>query len=188
MTTVITTTSRIGRMPVVIPNGVSITLKGNSVEIKGPKGAIVQQLPTGVVVAQEENQLVVSVSTQMVNAKAQHGTYRALLANHVKGVSEGYVIKLLLVGVGYRAQASKLGDLYKVDLILGKSHPEHYVARSGVKLETPAQTEILISGANREHVGQAAAEIQAHRMPDAYKGKGIRYDGRKIVLKEVKKK
>jgi large subunit ribosomal protein L6 len=171
--------SRVAKMPVALPKGIEVKVNEKDIVVKGPKGTLTTAKPAdiGVNVAANEITLDAPEDTKM------GGTLRALLNNMVKGVSEGYTRKLELVGVGYRAaMAGK--DL---NLTLGFSHPVVFKAPEGVTLATPTQTEILISGADKQQVGEAAAKIRAFRPPEPYKGKGVRYSGEKITLKEAKK-
>jgi len=176
--------SRIANYPVAIPKGVEVTLSGTSISIKGPLGTIARPLDANVSVERDGEQLVCKAVGNSRHAEAMSGTIRALLANMVNGVSKGFEKKLALVGVGYRAQAQ--GD--KLNLTLGFSHPVVHAMPKGVKVVTPTQTEIVISGIDRQQVGQVAAEVRAYRSPEAYKGKGVRYAEEVVVLKETKKK
>jgi len=176
--------SRVARNPVVIPAGVEVTLGTSVVKVKGPLGVAEQALHSDVRIAQEENRLLFSVTSGSKMARAMSGTMRALLANMVTGVTQGFQKKLTLVGVGYRAQA--VGDA--VNLTLGYSHPIVHKMPAGIKVETPTQTEILIKGIDKQRVGQVAAEIRAYRSPEPYKGKGARYANEVVVIKETKKK
>jgi len=176
--------SRIANYPVPIPKGVEVTLSGTSISIKGPLGTIARPLDANVSIAREGEQLVCKAVGNSRHAEAMSGTMRALLANMVNGVSKGFEKKLALVGVGYRAQAQ--GD--KLNLTLGFSHPVVHAMPKGVKVATPTQTEIVISGIDRQQVGQVAAEVRAYRSPEPYKGKGVRYAEEAVVLKETKKK
>ena len=173
--------SRVAKLPIALPKGVECKIDADGVTIKGPKGTLKSVAFPGVTVVIEDGELKLSA------AKADDvklaGTARALINNMVKGVSEGYQRKLELVGVGYRA-AMQGKDLA---LTLGFSHPVTYKAPEGVTLEVPTQTEILIKGADKQAVGQAAAKIRGFRPPEPYKGKGVRYSGEKITLKEAKK-
>jgi large subunit ribosomal protein L6 len=173
--------SRVAKLPIALPKGVECQVAADGVTIKGPKGTLKSVAFPGVTVAVEGSELKLSA------AKADDiklaGTARALISNMVKGVSEGYQRKLELVGVGYRA-AMQGKDLA---LTLGFSHPVTFKAPEGVTLETPTQTEIVIKGADKQAVGQAAAKIRGFRPPEPYKGKGVRYSGEKITLKEAKK-
>ena len=174
--------SRIGNQPIALPAKVEVSIAGGEVTVKGPLGTLSRRIADGVTV-EKDGETIVCKATRP-EARAIHGTTRALIANMVRGVSQGFERKLSLVGVGYRAQAQ--GD--KVNLSLGFSHPVVHVMPKGVKVVTPTQTEIVISGPDRQVVGQLAAEVRAFRPPEPYKGKGIRYAGERVVLKETKKK
>lgn len=176
--------SRIAKIPVAVPPGVEVTLSADMVSVKGPMGVLSQTLTPHVRVVFAEGKLKVAAANDSRQAHAMSGTTRALLANMVQGVSKGFEKKLTLVGVGYRAQAQ--GN--KLSLNLGFSHPVEHVMPDGVKVETPTQTEILIKGADKQQVGQVAADVRAYRSPEPYKGKGIRYADETVVLKETKKK
>jgi large subunit ribosomal protein L6 len=173
--------SRVAKKPIALPKGVELTQDAVNLTVKGPKGSLTQVKPAGVAVAVESGEVRVQAANDDLIAMA--GTLRALLANMVAGVSEGYTRKLELVGVGYRASVSGR-DL---NLSLGFSHPVVFSAPEGITIETPSQTEILIKGADKQVVGQVAAKIRAFRPPEPYKGKGVRYSGEKIVMKEAKK-
>jgi large subunit ribosomal protein L6 len=175
--------SRIAKNPVEVPGGVDVTL-GNTITVKGPLGSMFFAANEQVEIKLEENRLVFVARNQGRSAKALSGTMRAVVANMVKGVTQGFERKLTLVGVGYKAQAK--GDT--LSLALGYSHPVEYVMPDGVKVETPTQTEILLKGIDKQLVGQVAAEIRAFREPEPYKGKGVRYAGEVVVIKETKKK
>ncbi len=174
--------SRIGNAPVKLPAKVEVTLDGGEISVKGPLGLLTRQFGNEVAIEKDGDTLTFKAAN--AEANAMHGTIRALVAGMVKGVSEGYEKRLALVGVGYRAQAA--GD--KLNLSLGFSHPVVHKMPKGVKVETPQQTEIVIKGADKQQVGQVAAEIRAYRPPEPYKGKGVRYVGEQITLKETKKK
>ena len=174
--------SRIGNSPVKVPPKVEVTLAGGEISIKGPLGSLTRRF--GNEVAIEKNGDTLTFKAANAEANAMHGTVRALVAGMVKGVTEGYEKRLALVGVGYRAQAA--GD--KLNLSLGFSHPVVHKMPKGVKVETPQQTEIVIKGADKQQVGQVAAEIRAYRPPEPYKGKGVRYANEHVTLKETKKK
>jgi len=176
--------SRVAKNAVVVPAGVEVSLAATSITIKGPQGSLVQALPGNVAVTHADGKLQVAVASDSQEAHAMSGTMRALLANMVSGVSKGFEKKLTLVGVGYRAQAQ--GD--KLALSLGFSHPVEHVMPEGVKVETPSQTEVIIKGADKQKVGQVAADVRGYRPPEPYKGKGIRYANEVVVLKETKKK
>ena len=176
--------SRIGKMPVVLPSGVEVTVGAAEISVKGPLGTLKQALSPHVGVKREADSVVFEAVDQSIRADALTGTLRAVLANMVHGVSKGFERKLTLVGVGYRAQAQ--GD--KLNLSLGFSHPVVHQMPKGVKVETPTQTEILIKGIDKQQVGQVAAEVRAYRPPEPYKGKGVRYADEKVIIKETKKK
>ena len=181
-------TSRVARMPIVLPKGVDITVNGQHVLVKGPKGEMALDLHAACSVVIEDGVLTVVVNPVFAKGNAQGGTARALLNNYVIGVTQGFSKKLLLVGVGYRAKAAQVANRYAVDLTLGFSHPAVYTAPVGIVLSTPTPTEILVEGCSKRDVGQVAAEIRAFREPEPYKGKGVRYSDEVIVLKETKKK
>lgn len=176
--------SRIGKFPIDVPKGVEVTLAGGQISVKGPLGMIARPMDPNVGVEQSGDQLMCKALGNSRHANAMSGTIRALVANMVTGVSRGFERKLSLVGVGYRAQAQ--GD--KLNLALGFSHPVVHQMPKGVKVATPTQTEVLVSGIDRQLVGQVAAEIRGYKPPEPYKGKGVRYSDEKIVLKETKKK
>jgi large subunit ribosomal protein L6 len=176
--------SRVAKQPVAVPAGVEVNLSAASISIKGPMGTLTQALTPSVAVVHADGALQVSTKDASRHAHAMSGTLRALLANMVFGVTKGFERKLTLVGVGYRAQAQ--GE--KLNLSLGFSHPVEHMMPAGVKVETPTQTEILIKGADKQKVGQVAADVRAYRPPEPYKGKGVRYSDEVVVLKETKKK
>jgi large subunit ribosomal protein L6 len=176
--------SRIAKEPVVLPKGVEFRREGTVVTIKGGKGALSLDLNTEVELGQDENVLQVRARSGSRFANAVAGTTRALLANMVLGVTEGFERKLELVGVGYRAQAQ--GN--KLNLTLGFSHPVVYQVPEGISVETPSQTEVVVRGFDKQKVGQVAAEIRGFRPPEPYKGKGVRYADERVVIKEAKKK
>ena len=176
--------SRVGKMPIVLPQGVDVAITAEQVTVKGANGTLNRKLNPLVSVKKEGNVVNVAPSNKTVEASAMSGTMRALLANMVGGVGKGFEKKLNLVGVGFRAQAQ--GS--KLNLQIGFSHPVSKDMPAGVKVTCPTQTEIVISGADRQVVGQIAAEVRALRPPEPYKGKGIRYAGERVVLKETKKK
>jgi large subunit ribosomal protein L6 len=175
--------SRIAKQPVVLPKGVEVTLNGTTLAVKGPKGRLEMPLHEDVTVKQEDGVLKVAVAAEGQQAIALPGTTRALAANMVRGVSEGFERKLELVGVGYRASVSGK-DL---NLSLGFSHPIVFKMPEGITIETPTQTEILVKGTDKQRVGEVAAKIRGYRPPEPYKGKGVRYSGEKIIMKEAKK-
>lgn len=185
--------SRVGRLPIDVPKGVEVRIANNAVVIKGAKGELNQPLTDAVNVVFEDQQIKVTTKPNAVNADALAGTTRAILQNHVKGVTEGFIKKLTLVGVGYRSQLAKSKDgRPMLNLTLGLSHPVTYVAPAGIQLASATFTEIEVSGIDRQLVGQVAADIRGIcgglRSPEPYKGKGIRYADEVIILKETKKK
>ncbi|MFN9489528.1 MAG: 50S ribosomal protein L6 [Betaproteobacteria bacterium] len=176
--------SRVGKAPVLLPEKVEVTIAADQISVKGPLGTLTQQVSANVKIEKIENRLEIRLNENSRTANAMSGTLRALVANMVQGVSKGFEKKLTLVGVGYRAQAQ--GD--KLNLTLGFSHPVVHQLPKGVKAETPTQTEIIIKGADKQQVGQVAADVRNYRPPEPYKGKGVRYADEQIVLKETKKK
>ncbi len=176
--------SRIGNLPVSVPKGVDVTLTPGRISVKGPLGTLSQSLSPAVEVTRDGEQIVFKALDETIQTNAMSGTLRALVANMVLGVTKGYERKLQLVGVGFRAQAQ--GD--KLNLTLGFSHPVVHQMPKGIKVETPAQTEIVIKGIDKQVVGQVAAEVRGYRPPEPYKGKGVRYFDERVVLKETKKK
>ncbi|MBU0622879.1 MAG: 50S ribosomal protein L6 [Gammaproteobacteria bacterium] len=176
--------SRVGKNPVVVPAGVEVTLAADKISVKGPVGTLTQALKGEVKVEREGDTLLCKAIGDSAQADAMSGTVRALLANMMVGVSKGFERKLTLVGVGYRAAAA--GDA--LNLTLGFSHPVVHKMPKGVKVATPSQTEIVLTGADKQQVGQVAAEIRAYREPEPYKGKGVRYSDEVVILKETKKK
>lgn len=174
--------SRIANAPVELPQGVTATIAAEAVTIKGAKGSLSLPLTPGVTVAQAEKKLQVSFAEDLARMRA--GATRAHLANMVRGVTKGYEKKLELVGVGFRAQLQGK----TLNLTLGFSHPVSFPIPEGISIETPSQTEIIVRGIDRQKVGQVAAEIRGVRPPEPYKGKGVRYTGEQITLKEGKKK
>ena len=176
--------SRIAKEPVELPKGVEFKLDGNVVTLKGGKGELSMELNSEVELTQDEGTLSVAPRSGSRFAMAITGTMRSLLANMAQGVTEGFERKLELVGVGYRAQAQGKN----LNLSLGFSHPVVYAAPEGISIETPSQTEVVITGTDKQKVGQVAAEIRRFRPPEPYKGKGVRYANERVVLKEAKKK
>ena len=174
--------SRIGNNPVKLPPKVEVALAGGEITVKGPLGALSRTFGAEIAIEKNGDELVFKAAAP--EAGAMHGTARALVANMVKGVTEGYEKKLTLVGVGYRAQAA--GD--KLNLSLGFSHPVVHLMPKGVTVATPQQTEIVVKGIDKQAVGQVAAQIRGYRPPEPYKGKGVRYHGEQVKLKETKKK
>ena len=176
--------SRIGNAPGPLPEKVEVAITPVEISVKGPLGTLSQKLPPEVQVEKVENRIQFKALGNSTRANAMSGTLRSLVANMVTGVTKGFERRLTLVGVGYRAQAQ--GD--KLNLTLGFSHPVVHPMPKGVKVETPTQTEIVIKGMDRQQVGQVAAEVRAYRSPEPYKGKGVRYTGEQVVIKETKKK
>ncbi len=177
--------SRVAKQPVALPKGVIATISADSVAVKGAKGTLTLAINNRLVkVVQDADTLKIEKASESREADMVAGSTRAHLANIVEGVSKGYERKLELVGVGYRAQAQGKN----LNLTLGFSHPVVYESPEGITIETPSQTEILIKGTDVQRVGQVAADIRAFRPPEPYKGKGVRYSGEKIELKEAKKK
>ena len=168
----------------MIPEKVEITIIDAVLTVKGPLGTLKQAIASQVVVKKDGDKVTFAAADESKQANAMSGTMRNIVANMVRGVKQGFEKKLTLVGVGYRAQAQ--GN--KVNLSLGFSHPVVHALPDGVKAETPTQTEIVIKGVDRQKVGQVAAEIRAYKPPEPYKGKGVRYTGEVVVLKETKKK
>jgi len=176
--------SRIAKAPVDVVSGVEVSIAGQQVTVKGKNGTLVRVFNNAVEVVQEEQQLKAVPRDGVANAMAQAGTARSLLNAMVTGVTEGFEKKLQLNGVGYRAQAQGK----KLNLTLGFSHPVVYEMPEGISVETPSQTEIIVKGADKQAVGQVAANIRAYRPPEPYKGKGVRYSDETVLRKEAKKK
>jgi large subunit ribosomal protein L6 len=176
--------SRVAKVPVQLPKGVEFRLDDGLAVVKGPKGALSLRVDPSVEVVQEGAELHIRTPGAAKPEGAMSGTTRALLANMVRGVSEGFQKKLELRGVGYRAQAQ--GKV--LNLTLGFSHPVAYQVPEGITIETPSQTEVLVKGVDRQKVGQVAADIRGYRPPEPYKGKGVRYSDEHVVMKEAKKK
>jgi len=176
--------SRVGKMPVTIPAGVDVSVKQDQISVKGSGGQLAIASNMLVTVTNDGGKLSFAPANDSREANAMSGTMRQLVNNMVTGVTKGFEKKLLLVGVGYKAAAQ--GN--KLNLAVGYSHPVNIDMPTGIKVETPAPTEIIIKGADRQRVGQIAAEIRAVRPPEPYKGKGIRYVDEKITIKETKKK
>lgn len=176
--------SRVAKNPVTVPAGVEVNFGTDALTVKGKNGTLSLPLTGAVKVELNEGQLTFAAADNSKHAAAMSGTVRALVANMVKGVSEGFEKKLQLIGVGYRAQAQGK----TLNLSLGFSHPVVYEMPEGVSVATPSQTEIVLTGADKQAVGQAAAEIRGYRPPEPYKGKGVRYVGEVVVMKEAKKK
>ncbi len=176
--------SRVGKMPVNVPQGVDVSITAEQISVKGSNGTLVRAVNALVAVKMDGATLTFEPANDSVAAGAMSGTMRALVNNMINGVTKGFEKKLTLVGVGFRAQAQG----QKLNLQIGFSHPVVKDMPAGVKVETPTQTEILIKGADRQSVGQVAAEVRAIRPPEPYKGKGIRYADERVSLKETKKK
>ena len=176
--------SRVARMPIALPVGVDVNVAAASISVKGPLGTLVQAINPLVTIRKEGSDLLVSAVDESRLAVALSGTFRALVANMVHGVTKGFERRLTLVGTGYRTQASGAN----LNVSLGFSHPVVHALPEGVKAETPTQTEIVLKSTDKQKVGQVAAEIRAYRPPEPYKGKGVRYTGEVVALKEVKKK
>ncbi len=176
--------SRVAKAPVVVPAGVTVTLSGQDIKVKGPVGELSRTIHSFVAVSQEENNLITTIASDDKSAWAQAGTTRALINNMIEGVSKGFEKKLVLQGVGYRAKAAGKS----LDLSLGFSHPIKHAIPEGITCETPSQTEITLKGVDKQLVGQTAANIRAYRKPEPYKGKGVRYLNENVRRKEAKKK
>jgi len=176
--------SRIANAPVDLPSGVQVNITDSNISVKGGNGSLELALHELVSVVNEDNQLKLSAKKESKEAVAMTGTFRSLVSNMVTGVSDGFERKLELVGVGYRAKAQGK----TLNLVVGYSHPIDYTLPEGITAETPTQTEIVIKGADKQMVGQVAAEIRKFRPPEPYKGKGIRYANERVFRKEAKKK
>ena len=176
--------SRVARIPVTVEKGVDVQIAAGNITVKGPLGTLQQSLSNRVKVELADGKVSFAAADESREANAMSGTMRALVAGMVEGVSKGFAKKLTLVGVGYRAQAQ--GD--KLNLSLGFSHPVVHQMPTGVKCETPTQTEIVIKGADKQKVGQVAAEVRGYKPPEPYKGKGVRYADEVVAIKETKKK
>ena len=176
--------SRIAKNPITLPSGVSLSQSGDEVSVKGAKGTLQLKLHQSVRVEQEEGSVKVVPIAQEPGDWAMAGTFRSLLNNMVIGVSEGFSKSLKLIGVGYRAQMKGSS----LNLNLGFSHPVDYPVPEGISITAPSQTEVIISGTDKQKVGQVAAEIRAFRPPEPYKGKGVRYSDEHVLRKEAKKK
>ena len=174
--------SRIGKLPVNVPSGVTVTLDQNSVKVKGPKGELTHKLPSGITVEKNDNTLNVARASEETNHKSLHGLTRSLIANMVDGVTKGYQKQLEITGVGFKAEVKPYGLL----LSLGFSHTIEYKAPAGIKLSAPQPTQVVIDGSDKALVGQVAAEIRGLRPPEPYKGKGIKYAGEVIRRKAGK--
>ena len=176
--------SRIGKLPIAVPAGVTVTVsEDNTVTVKGPKGTLVQKVNSDIIVKQENGELLVQRPSDNKAHRAMHGLYRALINNMVVGVTQGFTKTLELVGVGYRAAAESKTHL---NIAIGYSHPVLVDAPEGVEFETPAPTKIVVKGIDKQVVGAVAADIRAVRKPEPYHGKGIRYEGERVLHKEGK--
>jgi large subunit ribosomal protein L6 len=175
--------SRVGRAPIPVPSGVEVTINGSDVAVKGPKGTLTRKIVEPITIRQEGDTLLVERPDDLRESRSRHGLVRALVNNMVVGVSTGFVRELEIVGVGYRATAAGPN---KLDLALGFSHPVDFTAPDGVTFEVPSPTRVIISGIDKELVGQTAANIRKIRKPEPYKGKGIRYAGERIIRKAGK--
>jgi large subunit ribosomal protein L6 len=176
--------SRVAKMPVAIPPGVDVVIGADRITVKGSLGALEQNLNALVKIESHDGRMTFVPVDESTAANAMSGTMRQLVNNMVNGVTKGFEKKLMLVGVGFKAVAQ--GS--KLNMQIGFSHPVDFVMPEGITVETPAPTEILIKGADRQRVGQIAAEVRSTRPPEPYKGKGIRYSDERIVIKETKKK
>jgi len=174
--------SRIGKLPITIPNGVTVTVDGNSVKVKGPKGELSHTLPGGITIDRQDNTLNIKRESDETNHKSLHGLSRSLIANMVEGVTKGYSKQLEITGVGFKAEVKPFG----LQLALGFSHQIQYKAPAGIKLTAPQPTQVVIEGSDKALVGQVAAELRNLRPPEPYKGKGIRYAGEVIRRKAGK--
>ncbi|MFU8816561.1 MAG: 50S ribosomal protein L6 [Pseudomonadales bacterium] len=176
--------SRVANNPIPVPSGVEVQFQGQLVNVKGGKGTMEFKVHDEVEVSQQDGALQVVARNRNPKARALSGTTRAVLSNIVTGVSTGWEKRLIIQGVGYRAQAQGR----TLNLQLGFSHPVEYALPEGIEVQTPTQTEVVVSGANKQLVGQVAAEIRAFRPPEPYKGKGVRYSDERVRRKEAKKK
>jgi large subunit ribosomal protein L6 len=176
--------SRVGKMPITVPAGVDVSINNDKITVKGALGSLAMTSNALVTVTQDGGKISFAPSNESREANAMSGTFRQLVNNMVVGVSKGFERKLNLIGVGYKAAASGT----KLNLAIGFSHPVDVEMPAGIKVATPTPTEIVITGADRQRVGQIAAEIRAYRPPEPYKGKGIRYSDETVTIKETKKK
>ncbi|NCN06709.1 MAG: 50S ribosomal protein L6 [Candidatus Pacebacteria bacterium] len=174
--------SKIGRTPISIPSGVTLTQADGEMRVVGPKGALVVAIPTGISFSQTPEEITVNRANDTRQSRANHGLIRSLLQNAIVGVSEGFTKTLKLVGTGYRAQSKGAG----ISLALGFSHPITQDAVPGIKFEVPDTETIIITGIDKQQVGQLAAELRSKRPPEPYKGKGIRYESEKVKRKQGK--
>jgi large subunit ribosomal protein L6 len=176
--------SRVAKNPVAIPAKVEVALTANNIAVSGPLGKLNQPLTDAVKLAREGDSITFAATNDSQHSRAMSGTVRALVANMVQGVSQGFSRKLTLVGVGYKAQAQ--GAMLNLDL--GYSHPINHKMPAGVTVQTPSQTEVVLTGVDKQVIGQVAAQIRAYRAPEPYKGKGVRYADEVVIIKETKKK
>lgn len=176
--------SRVAKKPIELPKGVEFSTADGFVSVKGPKGSLKQSIHKSVDIQQDGSVLTFAATAGAANGWAHAGTARALVSNLIMGVSTGFERKLILVGVGYRAQLQ--GSV--LNLTLGFSHPVNYPVPEGITIETPSQTEVIVRGSDKQKVGQVAADIRAYRPPEPYKGKGVKYSDEIIMRKEAKKK
>jgi large subunit ribosomal protein L6 len=174
--------SRIGKAPITVPAGVTVTIDGNNIRVKGPRGELSRSVPAAMTVAQENGVVTVTRPSEANEHRALHGLTRSLVNNMVEGVTKGFQKQLDIVGVGYKAENRPYG----LQLALGFSHAIEYKAPEGIKLTAPNPTTIIVDGANKEVVGQVAAEIRSFRPPEPYKGKGIKYQGEQVRRKAGK--
>jgi len=174
--------SRIGRKPIAVPGGVNVNLENSVLTVKGPKGTLTREFHKDIIIKVEANEIVVERPSENKLHRSLHGTTRSLISNMVTGVTEGFARNLELVGVGYRA--SKSGD--KIVLNVGYSHPVEITPESNIEFEVPSNTKITVRGIDKERVGAMAAQIRSVREPEPYKGKGIKYEGERIIRKEGK--
>ena len=175
--------SRIGRSPIPVPNGVDVTIAGDTVTVKGPQGTLTRTLPEPITIRQGDGELLVERPNDERRSRAMHGLVRSLVNNLVVGVSAGFTKELDIVGVGYRAAAAGPS---KLDLALGFSHPVTVDAPEGITFEVPVPTKIIVKGIDKEAVGQVAADIRKIRKPEPYKGKGVRYANERVLRKAGK--
>ena len=176
--------SRVAKNPVAIPEKVEVVLSANSIAVNGPLGKLSHPLTDAVVLKREGETITFTATSDSQHSRAMSGTLRALVANMVQGVSTGFTKKLTLVGVGYKANAQ--GQM--LNLELGYSHPINHNMPAGIKVQTPTPTEVIVTGFDKQVVGQVAAQIRSYRAPEPYKGKGVRYSDEVVAIKETKKK
>lgn len=176
--------SRVAKNPVAIPAKVEVALSADSISVSGPLGKLSHPLTDAVKLAREGDAITFAAANDSQHSRAMSGTLRALVANMVQGVSQGFSRKLTLVGVGYKAQAQGA----TLNLELGYSHPINHKMPAGVTVETPTQTEVVLKGVDKQVIGQVAAQIRGYRAPEPYKGKGVRYSDEVVIIKETKKK